>query len=101
MLIMLGPQFETQDDFGEGPGIPPTPEWQSNPPDQQYELLELGGSEVDATVGDAFIRLRNIFRQAQRSPLAPTRLHDLACFVLHRLLAVNPDENSTQTSAIS
>ncbi|GAB1318349.1 hypothetical protein MFIFM68171_08559 [Madurella fahalii] len=85
MLIMGHPQFETQDDAGIGHGIPPIPEWQLNSPAVQ-DPPELGGLGIDEEVRNVFIRLRNVFQAAERIPFTSTQLHDLTCFVIHRLL---------------
>jgi multisubunit Na+/H+ antiporter MnhF subunit len=99
MLIMGHPQFETQDDAGTGHGIPPIPEWSSSavlhedPPD-------LVTFDVDEEVKNAFFRLRNIFQRAQRVPFTSTHLHDLTCFVVHRLLP-SAREMANQTSPLT
>lgn len=85
---MGNPQFETQDDTGIGDGIPPIPDWHLELPthhDSLYEL-ESNGINIDSPVVNVFSRLRNIFQRAQQTPLPATRLHDLTCFVIHRLL---------------
>lgn len=86
MLIIGHPQFETQDDVGIGDGIPPIPEWQLDSTAPYDDLSELSSISVDYAVRNVFIRLRNIFQRAQRIPFPNTRLHDLTCFVVHRLL---------------
>lgn len=85
MLVMGHPQFEAQDDEGAGDGIPPIPEWQVGG-GVDHDISELG-VDMDVDVENVFVRLRHIFRCAERTPLPPTRLHDMICFVLHRLLA--------------
>ncbi|GKT83802.1 C6 zinc finger domain-containing protein [Colletotrichum tofieldiae] len=99
MIVTGQPQFETQDDAGIGDGVPPPPEWQLDPTSFHETLLELGGLEIDYAVRDVLMRLRNIFQRAQRVPLAPTRLHDLTCFVIHRLLLSTPDGLEPHSSA--
>jgi len=98
MLVMGHPQFQTQDDMGLGDGIPPIPEWQLDSTSSQEGLFEFPGVEVDETVMNVFIRLRNVFQLTQRIPLTPTRLHDLTCFVIHRLLLSAPDATSADAS---
>ncbi|KAM7198559.1 hypothetical protein V8F20_006089 [Naviculisporaceae sp. PSN 640] len=106
MLIMGKPQFDAQDDFGNGNGIPPPPEWQL---DFTIAILEqdlprvLGVSEmavetIDSQVRHVFIRLHNLFHRAQTSPISSTLLHDLTCYVVHRLLLLHPDSNSADSS---
>ncbi|KAK4157558.1 hypothetical protein C8A00DRAFT_29561 [Chaetomidium leptoderma] len=94
MLIMGHPQFQTQDDAGGGHGIPPTPEWQLDPTALQAGLPELDGAEIDCEVRNVFTRLRNAFHRRRRLPLPSARLHDLTCFVIHRLL--HPASGTTE-----
>ncbi|KAJ5504417.1 hypothetical protein N7463_007291 [Penicillium fimorum] len=90
MLIMGHPQFETQDDFGIGDGIPPIPEWQFDSTAHDDQLFDLSTIEVDYAVSNVFNRLRNIFQRAHNIPFPATQLHDLTCFVIHRLLLSVP-----------
>lgn len=41
-------------------------------------------------MGNILLRLRNIFHNQQVSPLTNMELHDLTCFVIHRLLTMPP-----------
>ena len=90
MLIMGYPQFQTQDDWGTGDGIPPIPEWQLDHVAHQDESGLDKMLDGNAEVKNVFVRLRNIFQRAQTIPLEPTRLHDLTSFVIHRLLSTKP-----------
>ncbi|KAJ5783411.1 transcriptional regulator family: Fungal Specific TF [Penicillium psychrosexuale] len=90
MLIMGHPQFETQDDFGIGDGIPPIAEWQFDSTALDDQIFNLNIIEVDYAVENVFRRLRNIFRRARNIPFPATQLHDLTCFVIHRLLLSAP-----------
>ncbi|KAI9900982.1 hypothetical protein N3K66_005244 [Trichothecium roseum] len=95
MLVMGHPQFQTQDDWGTGDGIPPIPEWQldnvAHHDDFAIAASGLAGAlNGDVQVKNVLMRLRNIFRRAQTTPLEPTRLHDLTSFVIHRLLSSKP-----------
>ncbi|KAB8224099.1 hypothetical protein BDV33DRAFT_199836 [Aspergillus novoparasiticus] len=101
MIVMGYPQFETQDDVGIGDGIPPIPEWQLDPTTLYDDSSELIGMEVDYAVENVFIRLRSAFKQAQRIHFPTTRLHDLTCFVIHRLLLTVPDTESSHSSSIT
>lgn len=94
MLVTRKPQFDTQDDVGIGDGIPPIPEWQYDyvPFDTQYCGIENG--QVNPNILNVLARLRAIFQRAHCAPISPTRLHDLACFVIHRLLKID-SENPT------
>lgn len=93
MLILGCPQFDTQDDVGRGDGIPPPPEWQLDFSSFALEedLPRIFGSgvnvdDIDYEVSNVFIRLHDVFYRSQTVPLPNTRLHDLTCFVVHRLL---------------
>lgn len=86
MLIMGHPQFEAQNDAGIGHGIPPIPEWQLDSSNLHDDLPGLNGLDIDPEVRNVFMRLRSVFQRAQQIPFPSTRLHDLTCFVIHRLL---------------
>lgn len=98
MLIMGHPQFETQDDFGIGDGIPPIPEWQLESTAICGDTFDISGIEIDYAVLNVFIRLRNVFQRAQQIPFSTTQIHDLTCFVVHRLLL---SASNTTTSHMS
>ncbi|RAL11185.1 Zn(II)2Cys6 transcription factor [Aspergillus homomorphus CBS 101889] len=96
MIVTGHPQFDTQDDVGIGDGIPPIPEWQFNSSsvlfieEKAIDFLGLVNDDVEYAVRNVFIRLRNAFQRAQHIPIPPTHLHDLTCFVIHRLLLSAP-----------
>ncbi|KAJ5175574.1 uncharacterized protein N7482_001451 [Penicillium canariense] len=100
MLIMGHPQFPVQDDAGTGDGIPPLPEWQLGPTTLD-DTPEISWVIEDAVVRNAFLRLRYVFQSAQGARLLGTRLHDLACFVIHQLLRVVPDIPHLHSSPIT
>lgn len=95
MLVMGHPQFPTQDDVGNGDGIPLVPEWQLDMSTDDPYLQSTLDLIDDVQVRNAFARLRNVFNRAHQLPLSSTRLHDLACFVIHRLLATNTISSSS------
>lgn len=103
MLVMGHPQFETQDDTGVGHGIPPIAEWQlCSAVLLDSDLSEFSSMlEADYAVMNVFVRLRNVFQQARMIPLPSTRLHDLTCFVVHRLVLSASDTASLQSSPIT
>ncbi|KAJ5664333.1 hypothetical protein N7507_005064 [Penicillium longicatenatum] len=100
MLIMGHPQFDTQDDVGLGDGIPCIPEWQLDPT-ALNDLSGVNNIDVDFDVWNVFIRLRSVLERSQRMPFSPTQLHDLTCFVIHRLLLSTPNTESSQPSPIT
>lgn len=104
MLILACPQFGTQDDVGRGNGIPPPPEWQLDFSSFALEedLPRIFGrgvnvEDIDYEVSNVFIRLHDVFYRAQTVPLPNTRLHDLTCFVVHRLLPSRTDATESIT----
>ncbi|KXH50759.1 hypothetical protein CSIM01_01608 [Colletotrichum simmondsii] len=80
-----------ENDVGIGDGVPTPPEWQIDPTVLDSNLSHLGDVEIENEVENVLRRLRSIFRRAQQVPLQPTRLHDLSCFVIHRLLLSSPE----------
>lgn len=57
-------------------------------PDLQEGTLDY--LDVDPAVRNILARLRSIFHQPQLSCLTTTELHDLTCFVVHKLLLLPP-----------
>ena len=51
--------------------------------------------DIDLGVANIFVRLRNVLQRAGRAPFPTTRLHDLTCFVVHRLLRLSPAPGGT------
>ncbi|KFY13265.1 hypothetical protein V492_03374 [Pseudogymnoascus sp. VKM F-4246] len=90
LLVTGYPQFQTQDDFGTGNGIDSTLQWQlaSMAPDLQEGVLDK--LEIDPAIRNILTRLQSIFHQPQLSCLTTTELHDLTCFVVHKLLLLPP-----------
>lgn len=98
MLITGNPQFETQDDFGTGRGIPSIPQWYLDPHIYRPDSLHLEALMTDKTVCNVFVHLCSIFEKACSVPLSTTELHDLTCFVIHRLL---PSASDPMISSVS
>ena len=97
MLIMGHPQFGTQDDDGIGDGIPPISEWQIETIAIYEDIPEL--SSVEYEVKNVYARLNSVSRRTQQLPTA--QLHDLTCFVVHRLLLPTSDTEEHQSSPIT
>ncbi|KAL4864032.1 hypothetical protein BDV12DRAFT_201534 [Aspergillus spectabilis] len=104
LLVMGHPQFSTQDDVGIGDGIPPIPEWQldlSNSSHKHTSFLTTLDVINDFEVRNVFTRLHSAFTRAQQIPFSSTRLHDLTCFVIHRLLLSASDPPITSSSPMT
>ncbi|PMD59819.1 uncharacterized protein K444DRAFT_401091 [Hyaloscypha bicolor E] len=90
LLVSGSPQFETQDDFGEGNGICAIQQWQRpfssecNDPN----LLDFDALGLDPALCNIVNRLRCILHDL--AILSVTDLHDLTCFTLHRLMSLPP-----------
>ena len=101
MLVMGRPQFATQDDAGIGDGIPPISEWQLDINAPVNDGIDLIDGHLDEAVGNVFVRLRHVFQRAQQISLPATQLHDLTCFVIHRLLLCAPSVPKLDTSTVT
>jgi hypothetical protein len=83
MIVMRSPQFATQDDFGRGDGVAPISQW-VDLTGHYHEHMSSEG--LDPDICDILGRLHMLFSEPNRFNLSTTDLHDLTCFVLHRLL---------------
>lgn len=84
MLILGVPQYNTQDDDGTGDGIGPIAEWSIT---RSIDPTAVSEQDVRPNTWNVFARLYGIFHRANHTPLPLLRLHDLTCFVVHRLLS--------------
>jgi hypothetical protein len=102
LLVTGSPQFETQDDFGRGNGICALQQWQFpiSIEDENQSLLDFDTLSLDPIVGNIANRLRSILHSP--TTISATDLHDLTCFIIHRLLSLPPlasvDSPSSYTS---
>ncbi|KAG9688247.1 hypothetical protein KCU95_g13670, partial [Aureobasidium melanogenum] len=97
-MILTGyAQFNTQDDLGVGDGISPIYEWHLIQPLREHS--DTGDFNVDEPVANILHRLRHLSLTAQQLPLSTTKLHDLACFVVHRLLPTDSDFSCSMPSS--
>lgn len=100
MLVTGAPQFPIQDDLGIGDGVCPTLQWLLASPDLELPSEAIDGLDIDPAVVDILTRLRSISQEA--SSLSGTELHDLTCFVVHKLLLLPPlSPQNFQQSATS
>jgi hypothetical protein len=97
MIISQVPPFAAQDAFVAGDGIAPIPQWFEVPQDSNSALF-LRNLDLEPAIRDILWRLRSIFHNPQRLDLSTTDLHDLTCYVLHRLLASHDVSQVTSTS---
>lgn len=93
MVITGSPQFETQDDTGEGDGVCVIEQWKSQISDEVVDsnFFDLDSLGLDPVIYTTINRLRSIFGVLQQGEypvvLSTTDFHDLTCFTLHRLLS--------------
>lgn len=96
MILLQTPQFDVQNDWRRGDAIAPIPQWADAADNPQKELpSHFVGLEIEPTVCDVLLRLHSIFEMSQRQALSTTDLHDLTCFVLHKLLSLSPPASET------
>ncbi|CAG8948966.1 hypothetical protein HYFRA_00002094 [Hymenoscyphus fraxineus] len=101
MLVYGTPQFPTQNDFGFGDGVSTTQIWkEASSTDLDTNGLVLGSLDLEPSIQDIFSRLRNVFSHFSNinphkfSEMSSTDLHDLTCFILHRLLPIIETPNT-------
>ncbi|KAL7920673.1 hypothetical protein ACQKWADRAFT_152349 [Trichoderma austrokoningii] len=101
MLVMGAPQFPAKDDFGHGDGISPIPQWQLASTDAETPRGIFDDLNINPALGSILSRLKTIFQDPRHSNLTNTALHDLTCYVIHRLLLLPPlmDGNPMQSAA--
>ncbi|KAK8856537.1 C6 zinc finger domain-containing protein [Apiospora arundinis] len=100
-LIVTGsPQFPVQDDDGCGDGLSPIPQWRPTP--IEPEPLSIHAPGLEPRVRSILARLNQVVQESQIGGLSTTDLHDLTCYVIHRLLLL-PSETKqySQSSVIS
>lgn len=100
MLLLGSPQFEAQDGFGFGNGVEPIFQWRLDYLDVIHgvESTESWTSDLDSHTRNVLIHLRYIFSQNDSKDEKTIQsfpntddLHDLTCYVLHRLLLPSSD----------
>lgn len=88
MVVMQSPQFTVQDRLGDGEGIAPIPQWhQATPNNRSHITSQLDNFSLDPAISDTFFRLHSLLHDPQLFAMSSTDLHDLACYVLHKLLS--------------
>ncbi|KAF2844844.1 hypothetical protein T440DRAFT_409339 [Plenodomus tracheiphilus IPT5] len=100
LILTQRPQFATQDDCGIGAGIAPILQWiQAAKPSTGLPITPLDGLDLDLATSETLRRLRKVLHDSNSSGLSTTDLHDLTCFVLHRMLgqlSVNDSDNARE-----
>ena len=100
ILVTEAPQFPIRDDLGSGNGMRPIPQWQLAPIAPGHTAWDK--FEVDPATMNILARLRHVFSRPLASHLTTTDLHDLTCFVIHKLLLLPElSTEDSQPSAIS
>jgi hypothetical protein len=98
LILTQSPQFSVQDHLCVGDGIAPISQWLSLPTTSRHQpspgLSEL---DLDSTISDVFLRLQHVFYVSQQQELSTTHLHDLTCFVLHKLLSWSPSKSQLRS----
>lgn len=100
MLVMEDPQFPIKEDAGDGDGISAIPQWQLALTDAETQGESLATLNVTPAMNDTLSRLRRILHHPWHSSLTNTQLHDLTCFIVHKLLLLPPlTDTSTDADA--
>lgn len=82
LIITCSPQFQIQDEVGLRGGISPISHWYTAPTVQHKEMFSVDGVELDPIITGIMVRVGSVLGLE----LTGTELHDLTCFVLHKLL---------------
>ncbi|CAI6091726.1 unnamed protein product [Clonostachys chloroleuca] len=93
MIVMGAPQFLTQDDLGFGDGVGPILQWKmaSMVPSILKPIPD--EIDVDPEMSSIIAHLQAVFHQTEIPPPSSTELHDLTCFVVHKLLLLPPNSS--------
>ena len=100
LTVTGSPQFPAQDDEGCGDGLSPIPQWRCTP--IEPEPLSVQAPDLEPRIHSIIARLNQVVRVSQTGGLSTTDLHDLTCYVIHRLLLL-PSETGlySQSSVMS
>lgn len=91
MIVMQIPQFPAQDESEPDDGIAPITRWyqaSSNINNLVPTVLHI--PLLDPGIADVLCRLHNLFDSSQYN-LSSNELHDLTCYVIHKLLLWEPE----------
>ncbi|EWZ86251.1 hypothetical protein FOCG_13178 [Fusarium oxysporum f. sp. radicis-lycopersici 26381] len=100
LLVTGSPQYAIQDDLGIGDGVGPTLQWLLASSFLEIQDPVVDTLHLDRDIADILTRLRGIFHQPNALSLLGTELHDLTCFVVHKLLLIPPLTDSPQSECL-
>ncbi|KAI3579093.1 hypothetical protein IWW34DRAFT_805716 [Fusarium oxysporum f. sp. albedinis] len=100
LLVTGSPQYAIQDDLGIGDGVGPTLQWLLASSFLEIQDPVINTLHLDRDIADILTRLRGIFHQPNALNLLGTELHDLTCFVVHKLLLIPPLTDSPQSECL-
>ncbi|KAM0189012.1 hypothetical protein ACHAPI_010278 [Fusarium lateritium] len=100
LLVTGSPQYPVQDDIAIGDGVAPTLQWLLAATFLETQDPVVQTLQLEPDVADILTRLRGIFHQPDALTFLGTELHDLTCFVVHKLLLTPPLTNSPQSECL-
>jgi hypothetical protein len=100
LLVTGSPQYPTQNENGARDGVSPTLQWLLSSSFLETQDPVVQALDLQPEIVDVFTRLRGILHQPDASSLLGTELHDLTCFVVHRLLLMPPYTASPQSECL-
>ncbi|KAF5025081.1 hypothetical protein F66182_2850 [Fusarium sp. NRRL 66182] len=93
MLVTGYPQYPIQDDLGLGDGVGPTLQWLLASSSLDFQDCVVESLHLNPDVAEILVRLRAIMHQPNALGILGTELHDLTCFVVHKLLLIAPSNS--------
>jgi hypothetical protein len=100
LLVTGSPQYPVQDDIAIGDGVAPTLQWLLAATFLETQDPVVLALQLEPDIADILTRLRGIFHQPDALAFLGTELHDLTCFVVHKLLLIPPLPNSPQSECL-
>ncbi|KAF9768382.1 hypothetical protein IL306_014324 [Fusarium sp. DS 682] len=100
LLVTGSPQYSIQDDLGIGDGVGPTFQWLLASSFLETQDSIVDSLNLDRAIADILTRLRGLFHQPDALSLLSPELHDLTCFVVHKLLLIPPLTASPQSECL-
>ncbi|KAI6749481.1 hypothetical protein HG530_014895 [Fusarium avenaceum] len=100
LLVTGSPQYPVQDDIAIGDGVAPTLQWLLAATFLETQDPVVQALQLEPDIADILTRLRGIFHQPDALVFLGSELHDLTCFVVHKLLLTPPPTNSPQSECL-